>query len=504
MEDTLTQQQAQVAAEPGNSGQPPIYGVYPAQPISTTTNRTTRAPYMPLYGKYPVVVPHRAFDPSLQQYLNAVAASPDQAFVSWAAVIPLRLLQFLGEGGHELVTDARHVWTRLAFGPENTTFHAVDATGNKNDAGTDAIRALIDSLTLEVGGLEGLQITLADQGLFMGMACMECVPSEDFDGLTDLVTFDPTTIRYRDNSEGERWLEQQQRGIWRSLNRFTALCIPLDGSRDNPYGVPLFAAALPQALADITRTQNLNDVLRTTAWPRLSVGFPFDRVVEQAKQNPSLLKGRRPDGGDWTPAEYATGLFNDLLELMGDMKADDTFVYPEGGMVKVLDAASGLAGLQVPLEQLRLKLCQSVHTLPSLLGITDGGTQAYSSVNWGVQAKKIESFRSWVNSVLCRAFKLHLQLLGMPFSVVAESEPIRSSDAYTDEQARQLRIANEQELVRLGYQDRTTASIRLTGTEPVVSDEQQKAIDAQNTVPQPTDPNNPAKSTDKQPVNTEN
>ena len=454
--------------------EPALYGVPPAPVYTPKYPRTTRPPYLFQYGKYPINVPRKGFNPSIQRYLNEVANNPDAAFASWAQVVPLRLLEFLGDV-HPMVSAARSAWLRLAFGPENTLFTAVNEAGDNDDEGTAAIQSLLDSLPLEVGGQTGLQTTLADQVLFMGICCLECVPSAQNIGLIDLVTYDPTTIRFRDDAEGNRYLEQLQRGWYQSVNKATCLAIPFDGSRDNPYGRPLFASALSEGLADIARTQNLNDVLRTVAWPRLTVGFPFDRIVESAQNRPELLVGMGPAGAgglpsNLTPSEYAQKLFNDLTDMMGDMKADDTFIYPEGGMVKILNGAEGMAGLQQPLEQLRLRMCMALDTLPSLLGITDGGTQAYSSVNWGVQAKKIESLRAFVNHVLCRAFNLHLQLIGLPLRTKAESDPIRSSDALVDEQAKQYRITNEQALVDAGYQTRETASILLTGSAPVIDD----------------------------------
>jgi len=116
-------------------------------------------------------------------------------------------------------------------------------------------------------------------------------------------------------------------------------------------------------------------------------------------------------------------------------------------------------------------LTMALDTLPTLLGITQGGTLAYSSVDWAMQVRKIQGFRSFVNNgVLCRAFDLHLRLMGIPCTTKAESVPIRSSDEVLDEQARQLKIQNEQALIDAGYQTRETASIGLTGSAPVIDD----------------------------------
>jgi hypothetical protein len=300
-------------------------------------------------------------------------------------------------------------------------------------------------------------------------------------GLQDLVTFDPTTVRFRDDGLGNRYVEQKQPTGWRTLNKENCLAIGFDASRDNPYGRPVFAAALSEGMVDMAVHQSMTDVLQAVAWPRLSVGFPFAEAAEFAIAHPEVCVGQKDDGSDLTPAEYAMAEMRRLSTLVQNMKADDVFMYPKDGMVSVLNGANGMSSLDPILQQKRMRMCQALDTLPNLLGVTDGGTQGYSSVQWGVQAKKIESFRKFVNHLLCKAFNLHLRLRGINATVRAEAEPIRATDAYTDQQARQLQIANTQALVDAGYIDRNTASFTLTGSEPVLSDEDQAQQDTNAT-----------------------
>jgi len=453
-------------------------GVFPALPYSSEDTQTTRPPYAAVYGASILTVPRRGWDSLTRQYLEAYASDPGSvrnlALGQWYSTIPLRMLWMMGDI-HPMVSMARSVWLRIAFSDSTTQFIAESSRGNTSDVGTRAINALIDSLPLEVGGIAGLQNAIGEQVLFTGMACLECVPNPTLSSLQDLVTFDPTTVRFRDDGLGNRYVEQKQPTGWRTLNKENCLAIGFDASRDNPYGRPVFAAALSEAMTDTAIHQSMTDVLQAVAWPRLSVGFPFAEAAEFAIAHPEVCVGQKDDGSDLTPAEYAMAEMRRLSTLVQNMKADDVFMYPKDGMVSVLNGANGMSSLDPILQQKRMRMCQAVDTLPNLLGVTDGGTQGYSSVQWGVQAKKIESFRQFVNHLLCKAFNLHLRLKGISATVRAEAEPIRATDALADEQARTLRIANEQALVDAGYSDRSHASQKLTGSEPILSDAQHEA-----------------------------
>ena len=162
--------------------------------------------------------------------------------------------------------------------------------------------------------------------------------------------------------------------------------------------------------------------------------------------------------------------FQRVGEKMLTLKADDVFIYPVGGTVESINGANGIGQIIGAFEHTRHRLCMALDTLPTLLGVTSGGTLAYSTVDWAMQVRKIEGFRSFVNNVICKLFNVHLRTLGLPYTVKAECEPIRASDAYADEQTRQLKIANEQSLVDAGYQDRTAASLNLIGQSPAVDD----------------------------------
>lgn len=446
----------------------------PAEPYPGGFDRYSRPDYMQGINLPWIIVPRRGWNAQTVSYFQQVAQNPVEGLRRWAQELPLRLLEILGDV-HPTFSMARSNWLNLAFGPDDTDFVAEDASGKTNKRGTKAIADLFASMKSDVNGAVTLQRAIGQQILFFGMTCIEGVPNKNGAGLETIVTFDPLSTRFRDLSDGSRIFEQRQGGQWKELKLEQCFSFGYDSSSDNPYGRPLFSGALGEGLSDLERQKNSNDVLRTVVWPRLSVGFPHEAVMKLALENPSLTIGRGPNGEDLSPSQYAAQQFNAFQKMMMGLKADDIFIYPMGGQVDSINAAQGLDGIAKILEQKRIFLCQGLDTLPSLCGVTDGGTQAYSSVQWGVQVKKIEGFRSFVNGCICRVLDFMLRLLGLNVKSVAKTKPIRSSEQLADAQARQYEIANEQALIDMGFNDRDTACVELTGHEPVLDDEAYQA-----------------------------
>jgi len=122
-----------------------------------------------------------------------------------------------------------------------------------------------------------------------------------------------------------------------------------------------------------------------------------------------------------------------------------------------------LSKLDSTLEIQRQGIVMSLDQLPTLMGITKGGTPAYSSAEWRVYAEKLEFTRNFINRGPVEIANLHLRLLGLPITARADVEKIRASDMLANEQVRGLQIANEMNLAKAGLQAVEDAAMALTG-----------------------------------------
>jgi hypothetical protein len=438
-----------ITAKNGRNGSPADTGAGPLTlPASLRASGRQSAPdyYSPYTGGL-AVVPRVGWDETTCGYWDGlrgegkVTGTGVHALRSWAEEAPLRLLGVLIDA-HPMAQMAISNDLALAFSPGDTRIVAA-ATQTDRETSPEGTALIEDlwrrCLPREIGGMTGLQRILGKQVTKYGAACVEAVPARQVGGgVAEVLDFSPLSIRYRDTADQGRILEQRQQGTpsgWKELSPLTCLAYPWDGSRENPYGTPRYRAFLSEGLADFGEQGRLNDVMKAIAWPHLAFEFPVEQTVKFALENPEALRGMGADGGDLTGLGYAETTFLTFVELMKRLLADDSIFMPLGTKANVLNAGQGLESMSSAFERRRIRICQSLDHLPNLLGITDGGTLAYASVQWRHYAGKIEALRGFVNHILVAVANLHLRLLGLPLVARAEVTPLQSSDRMADAQA---------------------------------------------------------------------
>jgi hypothetical protein len=433
--------------------------------------RITRPDYISGYGIGPGVgvVPRRGWDSQTAAYIAEAARAPSICLSEWASTAPLRLLEVMCLS-HPMAQMAIENDLSLAFAPGDTHIVAVENVADKeaNEEGTAILDSLWASLRPEAGELPGLQATLALWVQVNGLPCVEAVAGPRGAGLADVLDFSPYSVRYKDKPGGRRVLQQKQPegpdNGWRDLPEETVLAKPWRGNRDNPYGRPRLGAFLSEGLTDIGEQMNLKDILRAIAWPHIAFEFPVVETVKFLAESPNALREMQEEGEVLTPYTGAMKILTRFLDMLPNLKADDTITLPGGAKANVINAGAGLPGLEGTLKMRRLRVCQSLLQPPNMLGITDGGTMAYSEVQWKQYVQGLEALRAFVNSILLWVANLHLRLLGLPLIARADTKPIDSGDRLKDAQADEKQRENTFALVRAGMKSIEDASYDLTGS----------------------------------------
>lgn len=388
---------------------------------------------------------------------------------------PLRLLKILVDL-HPMLGLA--VWNalRLANAPEDLTISAVSPGAKAEDVdpeGTAALNALWDSLPNEVGGLIGLMNQLLQECMFTGLVTLEAVPGGRGQGVARIWPVDSLTVAFRRQRSAnpyedglllplQRQLMPNQQPKYQGyteLNPDTFFWRTIDAMVDEPYGRAPLATAVSEILADYALLRDLRDAVHNAAWPRNAYGFNF---VETHKIAVEVYGKKEPEASQWVQER-----FDELVRAFNNLKPDDSIFYDSAGDVKNLTPGDGFQAITGVLQFLRQRIVQGVKSLPTLMGINDGSTQTYTTVEWAIYAAGLESMREVAIYPVLKAATLHLQLLGMPLKAVATWKKIRTTDDKIEAQARTIQIANEKELVRLGMKSLEEASVALTGSGPV-------------------------------------
>jgi hypothetical protein len=233
-----------------------------------------------------------------------------------------------------------------------------------------------------------------------------------------------------------------------------------DRTRVNPYGKARCMSFVAEAIADIAQNRAVNDGLRGAFFSRLAITIPWQQWAQYARENPKILKR-----GDktLTPETYADEMTEKFHEIVASMLADDYLFLGEGADAKPLNVT--LQGVSDLLDRRRLRLCQSLHQYPALLGIDTGTSlSSSSSVQVQIACEKLELLRAAANRGLVWLSNWWLRAQGLDMKARAENEPIRVRDLKALAEARAAEIANEESLVRAGYHTGEDAAMTLTGT----------------------------------------
>lgn len=444
-------------------------------PATQATGRQTEPAYFSPYGINNIgVVPRRGLDARSRAFLTGKDNTDPRCLGDFAKTFPLRLLRLLKDV-HPLISQAWLNNQALAFAPGDTRFVALKDL--KDDQGKPVVddegTQLLDDLWKRCGGLEALQQAAGDQVMTEGLVCIEAVPGPLGMGVWDLFTFDSLSVQFRigkpEQDEPPLVAQQRQGGQWVDLPDETCWCRGFHGTRDNPYGRPMFSAVLTEGLEDIRTERNLGDALHSVAWPRYWASIALKELIQYATENHVTLgllppNAQPTDDGRLTPVQWAHQQVEWFKELMEGIKAAETLIRADGGQIGVLNAGAGLADIHETLMMRRHRLVMGVCQPPTLLGIDTGGTKAYSSTQWVVYAVIITLLRAFVNAILLEVAELHLQLLGKDLAARADVTPIRTEDMLREAQAEAQRLANEERKITDGFTTAEEGCVAITGS----------------------------------------
>jgi hypothetical protein len=415
-----------------------------------------------------------SFIPRRGVELGAYVTTRD-ALMRFAADTPLRLLSILPDI-HPAFGLALWNALRLSCNPADLKIVAVQPgadpdSDEEDDAGTAAINLLWENLPPEIGGLNGLQTTGMICALLTGLPFFEAVPGARGRGLWRVYPVDSLTLRFnREGPDDDVIAYQLQR--YPSSATKTGGYVPLDPNRmfwhpidtfpDDPYGRAPYAPALAECLRDLALMQDLTDAVHNAAWPRLAIPFNFKEMFEVAKLY----------GMDGIEAEqWVQEQFDDLVAKINAMNPSDNLHYDASGDVVVIEGSKGFSALEPILVYLRQRIVQSLKALPTLMGLNDGSTETFSSIEWSIYASGLESIRSVVFKLLERIASLHLRLMGKPLVAKAKYQQLRTVDALMEANTEAVRIKNAITKRQQGWQTNDTSSQEITGTDAVADPE---------------------------------
>lgn len=338
-------------------------------------------------------------------------------------------------------------------------------TEEEEPRGTQAIKAFFSRLRSYYGAVDvpinRLLIGAWLRGAFYGELVLGpgLVPF-------DLATPDPALARFkrvRDPIRGEIWqLGQMVDGEFVPLDSYpTVAYIPIDPLSGVPYGRPLVSPSLFCALFALGILHDLRRVLRQQGYSRTDVSIDLEAIKN------SMPRNLVPSAAIWK--KWVDQLVSETQNIIGNLQPDDTYVHTNASTVNRAPGAvdtSALAAVDGMFKALERMLVRALKTMPLLMGITDGVSEANANRQWEVHAAGVKALQHLLEEMLAGFFKLALRAQGIQADVEFEFAELRAAEMLRDEQTDALKIANALSRYLLGVDTMDEMSAAIAGHEP--------------------------------------
>jgi hypothetical protein len=276
----------------------------------------------------------------------------------------------------------------------------------------------------------------------------------------DLVAPDPASVRFRkrvDPVRGVVWqLGQWQDSGFVPLDLPTVRYVPINPYPGSPYGRPLAAPALFTALFLLNMLHDLRRVIQQQGYPRLDLSIDTEKLrpSREVMVDPGKLQ-------EWTQAIVAM-----VEEAYGKLAPDDAYIHTDvvsvNRPVGTVDASSlGMIGdIIAALERMAVR---ALKTMPLMMGVAEGVTEANANRQWELYAAGIKSMQHYAETMLERLLTLALEAQGIQAEVQFRFAELRAAEELRDAQTEAMQISNAQAKYEAGWISQDEAAEEITG-----------------------------------------
>lgn len=282
----------------------------------------------------------------------------------------------------------------------------------------------------------------------------------------DLATPDPISARFKqvvDPVLGRQWqLGQYQGGAWVDLSvRETIKYIPIDAKPAVPYGRPPCAPAIFASLFLLGLLHDLRRVVAQQGYPRFVLRLLTDKL---ATLTPASIK---QDPIKWKA--WVEDHIDEIAKMYNDLQPDDALIVTDAVDVsKPMGAVSAeaLASIDPLIRALERQLARALKTMPLLMGIIEGQSEANANRQWELQAAGIKSVQHLSESLLSEQATLACEASGVAAECVWQFAELRAAEKYRDAMTEGLEIDNATKEWLMGLISQEELSDRLVGHPP--------------------------------------
>ncbi len=407
----------------------------------------------------------------LNSLMTASITSPVSADDEWRSfdldaktlerMSPQRLLELLSDMSPEV---SKALWDFLRMCNPGYEATAMRPGGKSAAASTNqaALDAFLTKLKERHGSLDVIIARLYIGAFLRGALLAELILDKTGRDPLDIATPDPNSVRFRrvaDPEIGEVWqLGQWQGGQWVALDRETIRYIPIDPFPGQPHGRAIAQPALFPAVFLLAMLHDLRRVVQQQGYPRIDISISLEKILSampaELEASPEAFK------------EWVHKTIDEVQDAYSALEPDDAYIHTDVVMVNrpvgTIDASS-LSAVESLITSLERMLVRGLKTIPLLMGVTDGVSEANANRQWEMHVAGIKAIQHLCESLLEHLCTLALRAQGIPAVVQWRFAELRAAEMLRDAQTEAQQIQNERAKYQAGWNSQDDASIAITG-----------------------------------------
>ena len=351
------------------------------------------------------------------------------------------------------------IWNFLRMAGSGLTVLALDEKGIPNQAYQESLDAILKRFSgverfAEWGIPNTLELTadsIIKYILLRGACGLELVLNKDKTAKY-LSIVDPISITF----------EQPKAGVYVPYQGEKKVGLPtffwqlLDADANSPYETPPFLPVIQAVLFNIAVMQDLERVVKRTAYPRISV-----KIIEATLRKFAPVAAQTDDKimSEWLKSQRES-----IGESLRTLKPEDAAVFFDSLDVNVLETKSNSTIDFRPLKEvIDQRIISGMKSLPTILGRQFGSSQTIGGVEALLYTKSVVSLQRVSEHLLSRVLTLALRLEGVAGTVAVKYKPVNLRPENELEAFKGLKQARILEQLSLGIITDEEAAIELTG-----------------------------------------
>jgi hypothetical protein len=377
-------------------------------------------------GTFTKATPHQ-----LMSILMSISPDTSRAVWDW-----LRLLN----SGHEIIA-------------------CKPGTGDQDDRAQEVLNQFVSRLEGFHGSFKAISDRLFMSALTRGAFFAELVLDRTGRVPLDIATPDPASVRFQLQTirdRGPSWIPGQwQDGQFVTFDGPTIIYIPLDPEPGSPYGRPMLAPAIFTSVFLLGVLHDLRRVIAQQGYPRTDIVLNLEKLRDAFRTLDEQEFEQKVD-------ELIAAISRNYARL----EPDDAFVHTDPIEVNRAPGAvdsSVMGGAVGMIEALERMATRALKSMPLLMGITDGVSEANANRQWEIHAAGVKTVQHYAETLLGRLLSLALQVQGIVATVKVRFAEVRAAEELRDAQTFMLKLKGAELAERLGYVTADEAAEYATG-----------------------------------------